>query len=373
MASIDVKGHLLMKVGAEFEEVVLRSAKIGGQLSMIGSKFNGKLNMNSIEVKGTLFIRGEAEFEEVSLHSAKIGGQIDMAGSKFNGRLIMETIDVKKHLIMTDITTPFPVNLGYAVIGGSLILWGSNLNSLNLTGTHIGQELSLDLENKLLVKWAPESKITLRNTVVGALVDHPEAWPENLVLDGFTYAQLGGLGGDSEDDMDSRDVSWLKGWIEKDKSYSPQPYLQLAGVLAKEGHRGKASDILYHGKNRELSKSNGIDKLFLSLNKSFIGYGYRVYNAGIWALGFVIFGMIILWTTNSEIKEKINDNQNSLSYFVEIFFYSLDMILPIIKLADNHKVSTLPNEVRYYFYVHHMMGYVLGFFLIAGLSGLVAK
>jgi len=317
----------------------------------------------------------EAEFEEVDLRAAKIGGAIVMTGSKFNGRLIMETIDVKKHLFMKGVTTSFPVNLGFAVIGGNLLLWGSNLNSLNLTGTHIGQELSLYLENKPLLEWAPESKLTLRNTVVGALVAHPpDAWPKDLELDGFTYAQLGGMGGDNENDMDSRDVSDLIKWIKKDESYSPQPYKQLASVLEKEGQKGKARDILYHGKNRELSEAKGTDKLGLFLKGIFIGYGYRVYYAGIWALGIIIFGMSILYITKSGPPKRTGVGfRDRLFNHLDIFFYSLDMLLPIIKLNEDHKDIPLPDGVRYYFYIHHMMGYVLGFFLIAGLSGLIAK
>jgi len=387
MDGIEVKNGLFMTGEAEFEEVRLRGAKIGDQIAMIGSKFNGILDMDSMEVKRHLLMRDgdlkmdghefETEFEEVALHNAKIGGLIDMTGSKFNGKLNMNGIEVKSHLYMygeAEVTTTIPVTVRFADIGGSLHLSGSILHSLDLTGTHIRQELNLYSEKFLLVQWAPESKLTLRNTVAGALVDHPEAWPDNLELDGFTYAQLGRFGGDNKNDIDSRDVSNLIKWIEKDKSYSPQPYKQLASVLAKEGHKGKARDILYYGKKHEQSEAKGIDKLFLSLSYIFIGYGYRVYIAGIWALGFIILGMSILYFYNSGPKMRTTPGFWNKTYnHIDKFFYSLDMLLPIIKLNEGHKDILLPDGVRYYFYVHHMMGYVLGFFLIAGLSGLVVK
>ncbi|NIN01207.1 MAG: hypothetical protein GTO24_24875, partial [candidate division Zixibacteria bacterium] len=60
-------GHLLMHGGAEFAEVELVGAKIGGQVAMDGSKFTGKLNMNDMETEGSLFMRGGAEFGEVEL------------------------------------------------------------------------------------------------------------------------------------------------------------------------------------------------------------------------------------------------------------------------------------------------------------------
>ena len=50
--------------------------------------------------------------------------------------------------------------------------------------------------------------------------------------------------------------------------------------------------------------------------------------------------------------------------------YSLDLLLPIIQLRARHYEVDLQGLVRYYFYFHQMMGYVLASFLIAGLSGL---
>jgi len=52
------------------------------------------------------------------------------------------------------------------------------------------------------------------------------------------------------------------------------------------------------------------------------------------------------------------------------FFYSLDMMLPVIHLRQRHYDVDLHGIVRYYFYFHQVMGYVLASFLIAGLSGL---
>jgi hypothetical protein len=50
--------------------------------------------------------------------------------------------------------------------------------------------------------------------------------------------------------------------------------------------------------------------------------------------------------------------------------YSVDMLLPIIRLRQLHYEIDLAGWMRYYFYFHMVMGYVLVSFLIAGLSGL---
>jgi hypothetical protein len=48
------------------------------------------------------------------------------------------------------------------------------------------------------------------------------------------------------------------------------------------------------------------------------------------------------------------------------------MLLPVIQLRKQHyKIAeTLEGWVRYYFYFQRLIGYVLGSFFIAGLSGL---
>ncbi len=50
--------------------------------------------------------------------------------------------------------------------------------------------------------------------------------------------------------------------------------------------------------------------------------------------------------------------------------YSLDMLLPIIKLRESHYKIDLAGYARYYFYFQITMGYVLASFLVAGLAGL---
>ena len=50
--------------------------------------------------------------------------------------------------------------------------------------------------------------------------------------------------------------------------------------------------------------------------------------------------------------------------------YSLDMLIPVVRLREYHHKVELHGWARYYFYVHILAGYVLASFLIAGLAGL---
>ena len=329
-----------MRGGAEFADVVLRGAKVGGQIDMVGSKFTGTLDMDSLVVGSSLLMRGGAEFAE-------------------------------------------QVNLIFASIGSNLDLSGAKLESLDLTGTQITGELRLGSGQHPKLEWRENSRLILRNTVVEALQDRKESWPENLQLelDGFTYSRLGGFGAEAGRDMASRDAQWFIDWLAKDETYSPQPYQQLASVLRAAGHNEKADDILYTSKERqrtELAKTGAwASWLWSTLKLVFIGHGYRIYYALFGIVGLVILGAIIFRRTK-EAKEA------NMPFGI---FYSFDMLLPIIKLREKHyEIDFADYErdwrylrfffkgdwrpARYYFYVHQLMGYALASFLFAGLSGL---
>lgn len=352
---VQVGGHLLMHGEAEFTEVNLLNAHIGGQLAMIGSKFTGTLDMDSLHVDESLFMRDGAEFAEVRLVGAQIGGELDMKQSKFTGKLDMKLVKVQDDIDLqhAKVMSSSPTVLAFAEVGGNLDLSGSTLDSLDLTGSRIGGELRLASKRYGTTNWQTDSKLTLRNTEVGTLEDAPDAWPTDLELEHFTYAGLGRH-------MATRDIFWLKEWLGRQKRYSPQPYEQLASVLRKAGHTEKANAILYAGRERERSEASGLKWLGLTLLNVFIGYGYRIYYTTFWIIGFVVVGALVFRSTAEA-------QRHNMPYGIA---YSLDLLLPVIRLRERHYDIDLTGWPRYYFYFHRLMGYVLASLLIAGLSGL---
>ena len=207
----------------------------------------------------------------------------------------------------------------------------------------------------------------LRNTSVGALQDTKDTWPDHLgrEFEGFTYDRLGGLGASEHEKPDERGSAWFIEWLAKDESYSPQPYQQLASVLRASGHEDMADDILVASRNRELGESKPSQLKWWGLwtLKLIIGYGYgwRIFWALAWSAGLVVVGTAIL-----HIARESNRRSMKLG-----LWYSLDMLLPIIHLRERHYTNVdLNTWAKYYFYFHKIMGYVLIFFVLAGLSGL---
>ena len=76
-------------------------------------------------------------------------------------------------------------------------------------------------------------------------------------LEGFAYIRFGGFeeqGGQEGDPPYARGSDRFIRWLEADKSFSPQPYWQLARVLEDAGHENMAGDLRYEGRERERSE-----------------------------------------------------------------------------------------------------------------------
>ena len=85
MNQIHVDQALLMGNQANFAAINLIVAHIGGQLDLHGSTVTGKLNGNYIDVEQTVFLGNGATFtDEIDLRSAKLGQDLTLSGGIFN-------------------------------------------------------------------------------------------------------------------------------------------------------------------------------------------------------------------------------------------------------------------------------------------------
>jgi hypothetical protein len=145
-------------------------------------------------------------------------------------------------------------------------------------------------------------------------------------------------------------------WFARHKSFSAQPYEQLALAFQNRGLADEARAIRYAGRERERSESKGLRYAWLTTLSLAIGYGHYIDRALWWTLGLVALGALVLRVSGQGRK-------NGMPYGVS---YSFDMLLPVIKLRDAHYNIDLVGWPRYYFYVHKIAGFVLASFLVAG-------
>ena len=365
-------------------QVDLRGAVIGGKLDMTGVKVEDTLDLVSAVIGNDVWMRPANYWDEsrglvnipattggIKLKGSKIAGELDMTGAIVERLLDMDSAVVGGGLLMSNARVT-EADLRFATIGLNLVLTGAAFRTLGLRGTIIQGELRLNgsdyewLQNPVKLRSGPdeiEAHLNLQNTKVGIAMISLSAWPKKKVeLDGFTYHGLYGLEGTG---------NFVK-WLQRDESFSFQPYQQLASVLRNLGDFGSANRVLYAGKNTELlHETTGFwRRAWLAATWLFVGYGIGVYallHTLAWVSGFTVLGWIVLRCSGEHKKHCA-----TLGEYVG-FWFSFDYFLPAIRLRDAHyeKVDLNDRRVRRYFYVHQFFGYVVGSFFLGGAAGIL--
>jgi hypothetical protein len=371
----------LLEKGANFigltstYAVILRDSNITGQFQMVGGHLGGQLawggamitgpfRLDEVQIDGSLFMDQEAQFGNIALVDVHVGGQLKLTGSKVKGQMIIQGVQIYSTAFVRDAEFDGPVYFNFSRVGQNVELAGGFFRqNMDLTETQIGGELVLGRPELGPARWAPNSVLILRNTTVGAVQDLRNSWPDKLDLNGFSYRNLRGIAGE-HDPMINRTAKWFEGWLGKQAPYAPAPYQQLASVLREQGFPDTGDEVLYAGKQREQAQSSSLRYIGLTASKWFLGYGYHLFWSVYWAFGFLVVGTFMLWFSGEGWRVSRHYN---LIYGV---IYSFDLLLPIIRLRERHYQIDLKGWVRYYFYLHKIMGYVLASFLIAGIAGL---
>ena len=211
-------------------------------------------------------------------------------------------------LLMSQAVLHQSANLRFLSIGRNLDARGTTLaGSVDLTGARLNGRLRLGDDDFPAIHWnRADGELVLQGASAGAVQDRDGSWPEHLELDGFTYERLDRLGEVDRVHLTEVVDEWLEGWLNKDSSYSPQPYRQLAGVLEAAGYDELAAGILFANRNREMEET-GIGEwrwwqlLFLRFLIGY-GYGWRIFYAVAWMLGIACLGTLLLRCANEKDK-----------------------------------------------------------------------
>jgi hypothetical protein len=179
--------------------------------------------------------------------------------------------------------------------------------------------------------------------------------------------------------------------LARDRTFSPQPYNQLASVLMSAGRRDTAEMIMFAGRERERDEiwSRRPDVgfwrwlshdfwswIWLSFLSVVAGYGIGLYTFRVlwWVAGLTVLGTVLLAFSP-------HARQHGVAWR---FGATLHRLLPIVELSSDFKdFFEKPDESgqpikllrwqKVFFAGIALAGWVLGFFLLAGMGGLIPK
>lgn len=329
--------------------VSIAGAKIAGDVYTDKAKFQKILNMNGIDIGGKLVMKKSNFIDEVLIEGAKIAGDVDTEKSQFREILNMKGTSIGGTLVIRKGSFKNEIKIEMAQIGSVEYMGSTIPETMSLRGTNV---------EKIIVK-----------------VDDFEEFPKKMKLHGFTYNLFIGeyTGAKSTPEEIKKEKDFFEKWLDNIKGYSPQPYKQCAKALRDAGMPDKADAVLFAGK--EIQRRDAWDNvnyarwIGLTILKYTIGYGIGLYTfvALIWIVIFVLLGTFVCLRPAAKNKLKKEENFTSKFHF---FFYSFDMLLPLIHLRPKNEEIELPDWHRRYFYFHKLIGWLLLSFILAGLAGI---
>ena len=407
--NMTVRGDFILSHGFIAEgEVRLPDANLTGDLDCEGGTFKNPggiaLGTDGLSAAAVFFNNGFNALGEVRLVEAHLGGELDCDGGTFSnqagyalnadglkataillrqsrakGRVSLIGADLAANLECDGGT--FKNSTGYALSADGLK--GANVYFRN--GFSAEGEVDFPTANVSgAFEWinaAPGYRnavvLNLTHATVGSLFDDAGSWPRqgNLYLDGFVYSHFY--------EGSPQDASSRLRWLDlQGPSFIPQPYEQLAKVLREIGDEAGARTVLIAMENarRQYGNLNFWERCWSWILYQTIRYGYDTWQA-LWFIGgFVLFGTFLFFFGRRFGAITLIGKEGTEHFRpFNSLIYSLETFLPLVDLqqakhwAPKSEGSTFGRCLRWYLWLHILMGWFFTSMLIAGITGLVQK
>ncbi|MBO3752888.1 hypothetical protein J5X84_43145 [Streptosporangiaceae bacterium NEAU-GS5] len=272
----------------------LRDLHTEGGLRLVGARFEGGLYAERAHIKGVQTRPETDAYMRPPEPRAIVADHMSAAGVEFGAGFTAEGT----------------VRLRGARIAGVLSFDGAAL-----TAPHRCLHLSHMQVVELVLRPAKiEGEINLAYSRIGVLADDASAYPGHVHLNGLVYESVRG----------PADVADRLRLLARDPGgYRPQPFEQLAAFYRRVGHEGDARRVLLaklRARRRTLRWPARVSGALLDV---LVGYGYRPWLAGIWA--------VLLLATGTAVFGAVTPHQIGLdeSRHFNAFTYTLDLLVPV--------------------------------------------
>lgn len=285
----------MIEVDGEFS---LRSARIGGRLSLRGGRLRNPadrtaLNAARIQIEHTLYL---------SAGRATTGGRVERRDFVCEGGLRLDD----------------------GRIGNAVII---NQAHFRLTDDQQVSMRRLQTPELCFTPGRPPTgAVALTGAVIGKLADAPGGWPGagRLHLSGFSYDRVVPR---EAFPLRAR-IAWLRAATPE---YSPEPYERLATALRGGGEDAEAREVLLAKQRRRRETLPIAGRLWGWAQDVTVGYGYRPGRAAVW--------MAVLWALGALYFAAHHTPRPADSGYVPHWspaLYALDLLLPVIDLGQDN-------------------------------------
>lgn len=366
--------------GPYIEFIKAPHIRIAGDLVIAGATIDKDLNISNSQISGSATV-SHVIAKNIDFSATEVGNQliffncrVDQSGAtqNENSNLNLYSIRTKQSVYLNRLTVRDDIVIQDAEIEGDLLLLGTTLTHMDAKSSSVTGAFSVG-ENTIQppkwTKWNANSSLDLTDSRLGSIRTPADidVWPASIYFNDLSFKSItAGNCGLAHCELP---VQWFGKWLSKQpddnadrKSF--EPYKAVADFLTSRGQvlEGNSLAVLGHDIERVDAYRHGeyARYILLSIYGYSVGYGYELYLVVIPTIIFVVIGAVTFRNTK-EAKAR------HMPYGI---FYSFDMLLPIIRLREYHYKIDLKGKARYYFYFHKLVGWALGFILIAALGGI---
>ncbi len=154
--------------------------------------------------------------------------------------------------------------------------------------------------------------------------------------------------------------NWIKGRLNENEAYAPQPYAQLSKVLRNMGAHAQAKEVeVARYAHRYRSRDHSWQKISDWISWLTIGFGLYPFRLLYWFMLLVVCGFFISFF--SSVFQGWGYQQR--------FWYSLENALPLIELTPQHaRIVPREEQVRNFFHFQKIVGYVMATILVGAMT-----
>lgn len=369
--------------------------RINGDVLFAKAQTGQALMLDSLHVEGNVFLIDDfIAHDEVRMVGMHVKGTIGCTHAEFRKTFNADNIVVEGQLFLRQLKALHATELTSAKISGDIQFSSSRIYGVvDLTNAKIGGELQTTQGADKTI-WGPDAALILRNTRIGALAGNLDSFRRadrrfiKMDLSGLHYARLGGLGaaqaqaGSLANEKAEHLITWVAAG-HAPKTFTPEPYRQLAAALIEAGHANAANRVLHAMRIHERAcERNLLRKAMLSLSGAFIGFGHRNDFAFYW------FTLLVIAAAAGGLNwyglRPLDLTQSGIDEFLRWLAFAFGNAIPIINLDKSHEtfladkfaggvLQAVPVAVAWAFYIQKIAGFVILSYLAAGLTGLASR
>jgi len=326
-------------------QVRLLGARVSGMVLFSGAQFTDIGDTWGVAIEGENFTAaGDGLFDK----GFRTEGQVSLIGASFGGVLSFRDA----HLASIR-DNPALYCGGLQVARGLYLTHGFRAEGeVRLVGARVGGHFDL-------VGMAKDSgPITLYHATAATVRDGgPESWPQEVLLDGFTYSAF-------DPYLPGKDrLALLR---RQRDGYRAQPYEFMAAYYRALGHEEDARTILIEKERVRRIDSRRWDRFVGVMFGTLVGYGYRPMRAVFFSI-LIQLAAIGFFAANRPTQIRADDH---VVYYPAL--YAADLFVPIVHFgqADSFQSHGFAAVVAF---VLPYLGWAFGIAIVAGASRALAR